>query len=154
MRSRDAAYISSAQVCTNWSMPCGPSFWGQGSGRAVTNQTIGKREHRLTSLTCLYRRAVSCIRISPDRNRANRVKRGSRPKLPAFNIAQWRREFSFYCDGRAYSMHAQTKLIQISWSIQTRQYWSTFFLPTPSTLDRFSTVSKFSGALFLQRRDE
>lgn len=28
-------------------------FLGQGSGRAVANQTIGKREHRLTSLTCL-----------------------------------------------------------------------------------------------------
>jgi len=30
-------------------------FLGQGSGRAVANQTIGKREHRLTSLICLYR---------------------------------------------------------------------------------------------------
>lgn len=42
----------------------------------------------------------------PDRNRANRVKKGSRLKLRAFNIAQWRREFSAAATSRVLDARA------------------------------------------------
>lgn len=64
-------------------------FLGQGSGRAVANQTIGKREHRLTSLICLYRRAVSPSEYARQKSsKLSKKTSTSHLKLSERNIAQ------------------------------------------------------------------
>lgn len=125
-------------------------FLGQGSGRAVANQTIGKREHRFTSLTCLYRRTVSPSGSARQKSSKPSKKEIPRPTLNYQHLISLNEggKFRFRAaetSARPYSMHAQTKLMQISRSIQSHRYCILF---VDTITDRLSTASKFSGALF------
>lgn len=128
---RDAAYISSAQSCTNWSMPCGPVFLR--ARRWACRRKSDDRQARassFTSLTCLYRRAVSRVRISRQTEIEQTEWKDDptfRSELPAFNIAQWKN----FCFGRrARVLDARANKVNSNFMVysKTRRYWS-FFLP-------------------------
>jgi len=92
---------------------------------------------------CLYRWTVSLFKSARQKSSKKPVKKyTSHLKLPAFNSSMKKRIFVLWRRTRC-SMHAQTKLMQISRSIRTHRYRFLFI----DTIN-FLTVSKFSGALF------
>ncbi|KYN04676.1 hypothetical protein ALC62_04451 [Cyphomyrmex costatus] len=112
-------------------------FLGQGSGRAVANQTIGKREHRLTSLICLYIGERYLRPNLPDRNRANRVKRRPCPILNYGRVISLNEEgnFRFMAATTSALLGARANKVNVNFTVHSNPPVLMLFLLILSPID-------------------